>query len=307
LAVPEKTDLVVPGLQDQMAGAWQLAFVLTHNRQAANDAALQAFVDVAGDPPADGRFRIPLLAAVVRITGSTTHRDDKQDDGARRPEVAANFWHLPATQRAVLWLTQEGMDVPQLAPVLALPEDEAGTLVDEAVEWLEATIDQVTGPLCRLEPLVPGYLDGDLPPEQAMEMDEHVPTCPTCQTRIDAREGLAELGPIVDNAVPPPPGGLALRALDRLEEQRAESEAVEESRRSSDWRSLRPLAACCAGLMFLGLLGLGVVRPVASAARTTRLNPSVSTTVAPSPPIVPATAPSTSTTLSPAVTFPTGH
>jgi hypothetical protein len=59
--------------------------------------------------------------------------------------------------------------------------------------------------------------------------------------------------------------------------------------------------------LLLGLLGLGVVRPVASAAKTTPLAPSVTTTVARTPATVPATAPATSTTLSPAVTFPTGH
>jgi hypothetical protein len=291
-----------------MAGAWQLAFVLTHDQEAANDTALQAFVDVAGDPPTDGRFRIPLLAAVVRISGAQTQQKTQDRDGAsRRPEVAANFWHLQAPQRAALWLTQEGMDVPRLATVLAIPEKDAGTLVDEALQWLEANIDQVSGPLCPLEPSVPAYLDGELLPDQAMDMDDHVPTCPTCRARIDAREGLAELGPIVDNAVPPPPGGLALRAFDRLEEQQAQSAAVVESRRFSDWRSLRPLAACCAALLLLGLLGLGVVRPVASAAKTSPFSPSVSTTVAPTPATPPATAPTTSTTLSPAVTFPTGH
>jgi hypothetical protein len=305
-----KMDLVVPGLQDQMAGAWQLAYVLTNDSEGANEAALQAFVDVAGDPPADGHFRIPLLAAVVRITGAEGEPTEPEDEEARLPEVVANFWHLSGKQRAALWLTQEGMEVEELATVLAISTGEAGILVDEALDWLEASIDQVSGPLCPSEPSVPDYLEGALPPDQAMEMDEHVPTCPTCRARIEAIEGLAELGPVVDNAVPTPPAGLALRAFDRWEEELAESAAVAESRRFADWRSTRPLAACCGGLLLLGIIGLGVVKPVASATSkgSAPVVSSVTTTVAPATVpqtiVIPTT---TSTTLAPPVVFPTGH
>jgi hypothetical protein len=309
LAMAEKVELVVPGLQDQLAGAWQLAYVLTDDADAASEASMQAFVDVASDPPEEGHFRIPLLRAVMRIAWADDSPIEPGEEG-RLPEVAANFWHLSGKQRAALWLTQEGMEVGELATVLDISSKEAGVLVDEALDWLEASIDQVSGPLCPFEPSVPAYLHGDLAPEQAMEMDDHVPSCPTCRHRIEAVEGLAELGPVFDSAVPTPPAGLALRAFDRWEEQLAESAAETESRRFADWRSLRPLAACCGGLLLLGVIGLGVVRPVASA--TTKgsgpLAPAVSTTVAPVtvPAIIPAPA-TTSTTLAPPVTFPTGH
>jgi hypothetical protein len=296
-----------------MAGAWQLAYVPTNDTGQANEVSVLAFVDVAGDPPADGHFRIPLLAAVLRITRaeeSPGETDQDQEEAGRRPEVAANFWHLSGQQRAALWLTQEGMAVDELAPVLGVSTREAAALVNEALDCLEASIDQVSGPLCPFEPSVAAYLHGELASDKAIEMDKHLPTCPTCRARIETVEGLAELGPVFDNAVPAPPAGLALRAFDRWGQQLTKSAAAEESRRVSDWRSIRPLAACCGGLLLLGVLGLGLVKPVASATSkgSGPLAPSVTTPVVPAtaPPTVPGPA-TTSTTLSPPVTFPTGH
>jgi hypothetical protein len=301
----EKLELSVPALQDQVAGAWQLAYVLTKSADTATDAAVRAFTQVASTPPPDGRFRIPLLFATRQAAGDGGEAGVTDLD-LDLPTVTAGFWHLPGEERAALWLTQEGLGTEDLSLVLGVSADTATYLVDRAVDWLEVSVDQTSGPLCAREPKLPAYLRGELNRAETASMDRHIARCPTCRPRLEALRELDNLGPAVEMAVPAPPPGLAAQAIDYWKSQEVPEKVEEPPTGILRSPVVRALAACCGGLLLLGVLGMGVVRPVASASPSSP----TTVTVAPSttaPPTVPPTTarPTTSTTVAPPVTFPT--
>jgi hypothetical protein len=297
----EKLELSVPALQDQVAGAWQLAYVLTKDTNAATDAAVRAFTQVASTPPPDGRFRIPLLFATRQAAGDGGEAGETDLD-FDLPTVTAGFWHLPGEERAALWLTQEGLGTEDLGLVLGVSTETAIYLVDRAVDWLEVSVDQTSGPLCAREPKLPAYLQGELNRAETASMDRHIARCPTCRPRLEALRELDDLGPAVEMAVPAPPPGLAAQAIDHWKSQEVPDTTDEPPTGMLRSSAVRALAACCGGLLLLGVLGMGVVRPIASA------SPSgpTSVTVAPSTTTPTTVAPTTtSTTVAPPVTFPT--
>ncbi len=229
------------------------------------------------------------------------------------------LWELPADQRAALWLTEVlDLNDRDLAKVLGLPDDDVGRVATRAARWLDVALDHKSGPLCQHEPKLADYLKGNLPAVEAAEIDDHLPGCPTCTSKAQAYEELDDLAAVLRRAVPNPPTDLATRAADRNDGTRTSpAHAFERTGSTAALPpAVRPLAACCAGLLVIGLVGVGVVRSPKStgpAAGTAKVSSTVQTVLPAASsdvagvPSVPATTsgPATTSTTALTVTFPT--
>lgn len=241
---------VAADLQD----AWRLAYVVVADGELATKAVSKA---VVGAPDDTRLSRVELLESTLRI--SLTRAADSSDTDADSAVTMA-LWRLPAEQRAALWLTTvTELDDSTLGAVLGLTTANAGHIAERAVEWLDVALDHESGPLCEWETELADFADDRLAPEEAKELEEHLPECPTCRTKLRARDELADLKSVLDRAVPTPPAWLATEALGQQESTNGGNgdvglDIVERT------PAVRPLAACCAALLIVAIVGIAIIR-----------------------------------------------
>ena len=258
---PKESAAPAPKERADLDVAWRVAYVVSGDDVVATTETTAAFAEVAasteGEPP-----RIQLLAATVRRT--LERAAENRPEGppvAPGSAVTSALWELPARQRAALWLTEVvGLQDDDLAEVLGLTPDNVEHVAHRAARWLDVALDHKSGPLCQHEPKLADYIDGNLPLVEAAEIDDHLSGCPTCKSKVQAYEELAELPAVLDKAVPQPPTTLGAQAADRGETDTPTSGTERSEDRGPVPPAVRPLAACCAGLLAIGLLGAGVLR-----------------------------------------------
>ena len=96
--------------------------------------------------------------------------------------------------------------------------------------------------------LLDPFVDGELPPETAIRVQEHLDTCPACRGYVD--DALAIHAALEDAQNAPVPDGFTDRVMERVRESTPAKKAPGKSRR---WAQiLVPLAACCAVVILLG-------------------------------------------------------
>jgi RNA polymerase sigma factor (sigma-70 family) len=213
--------------------AWRFAQAVSPNRDSACEAADEAFVRVLrvvrrGRAAAAQNFRAYLLAAVYRNALEALRANGRAEDSseAASPDASDDellgvaFRSLPERWRAALWLTDvEHIAVQDVAPILGVSTAVTGQMVTRARTGLTNRFQQA------------GRAN-DLPDVPAT-----------------LRAGALAL-----------PTGLAEATLARWKRAMAA-----ERRRvipAAGWltdRAPRPLAACAAGLLAMGLIGLGVI------------------------------------------------
>jgi hypothetical protein len=289
--------------------AWRLAYVVVADEALATKAVARAFVDTAP--------RLEFLAATLRISLT---RAAERVDRESASSVTTALWQLRPEQRGALWLaTVNDLDDPSLGAVLGLTATNAGHVARRAAEWLDVALDHESGPLCPDEPRLADFLNGRLPDDEAVEMREHVPGCPTCQTKARVFDELADLKSVLVAAVPEPPEALTVESLRRPGREPSADGAPTLADGWPRTPAVRPLAASCAALLVLGLIGLAVVHPARHGADPAR--PSGVSAVVPGLPTTSATGGVVTSTASlparsaatvaptttgiPAVTFPT--
>ncbi len=239
--------------------AWQLAFVVVVDGELATKAVTKAFIDATPTDSVAAPSRLELLAAAFRI-GLTRAAEspDRESDSA----VTTALWQLPAEQRGALWLAKVNeLDTSALAAVLGLTAPNAGEVAARAAEWLDVALDHESGPLCSEELKLADFIAGHLPADEERAMRRHLPDCHTCQTKERAFEELADLKAVLLAAVPEPPAWLRIETLEHQERNAPTSGTAtlaEDPRRTP---AFRPLAACCAILLIVGLIGMFLIRP----------------------------------------------
>jgi hypothetical protein len=294
--------------------AWRLAYVISGDKMVATTAFAEVATSTFAAPP-----RIELLAATLRRT--LDRAVENRPEGppvAPGSAVTSALWELPARQRAALWLTEVvHLTDDDLAKVLGLAPDNVEHVANRAARWLDVALDHKSGPLCQHEPKLGDYIGGNLPLVEAAEIDDHLAGCATCTSKVQAYEELADLPAVLDKAVPRAPAALAAQAADRRENKTQANGLDQSDARPPVPPAVRPLAACCAGLLAIGLVGVVVLRtpkatsnqgPVSNAPSSGVVpapRPGLSTNGRVVPPGPAATAPSTTSTTAITVTFPT--
>ncbi|MDQ1427641.1 MAG: hypothetical protein QOK39_1117 [Acidimicrobiaceae bacterium] len=248
-------DKLTVDLQD----AWRLSYVVVADGELATRAVSKAYVSAAGGDAASTPSRVELFEAALRISLT---RAAESPDRETTSEVTAALWRLSGQQRAALWLTTVNqLDNSTLGAILGLTAPDAGEVAGRAKEWLDVALDHDSGPLCEFETELADFAEGKLPADEVTEIEDHLPDCPTCATRLRAREELGDLKSILTKAVPEAPPGLTFDVLE-LEER---GDAGEGTATLADGPgrtpALRPLAACCAALLILAVVGIALVRP----------------------------------------------
>jgi len=252
-----------PGRDDKLDvdlhDAWRLAFVVVSDGDLATKAVTKAFVDASPGDATSLPSRVELLEATLRISLTrAAESPDRETDSA----VVAALWLLPAGQRAALWLAKvDQLDNSMLGAVLGLGAPEAGQVARRAGEWLDVALDQDSGPLCEFETELADFIDETLPRDEAKELDEHLPGCPTCRTKLRAREELADLPSVLEGAVPAPPKWLTIEALELAERNDPSDGVATLAEAEGRTPAVRPLAACCVALLIVAVVGIAVVRP----------------------------------------------
>ncbi|MDQ1420565.1 MAG: hypothetical protein QOJ52_2527 [Acidimicrobiaceae bacterium] len=239
--------------------AWQLAFVVVADGDLATKAVTKAFIDATPTDAVSPPSRLELLAAAFRIALTrAADSPDRESDSA----VTTALWQLPAQQRGALWLAKVNeLDTPALAAVLGLTTPNADQVASRAAEWLDVALDHDTGPLCSEELKLADFIAGHLAADEEASMRAHLPDCQTCQTKERAFEELADLKTVLVAAVPEPPAWLTIETLEHQERTaptNGTATLVDTNRRTP---AFRPLAACCAVLLIVGLIGLFLIRP----------------------------------------------
>lgn len=302
-----------------LSAAWRLAYIATGDQATATEATTRAFAQVAARD-AGGAPSPPELLHVTLLHGLRAAADQPHaaPDEDRTSAVTTAMWQLPPNQRAALWLTQvDERDDTELGQILGLSPANAEHVAKRAAGWLDVALDHGSGPLCEHEAQLSAFADGRLPLVEAAEIDDHLPGCPTCQSKLNAFEELADLPVVLSRAVPRPPANLTAEALERPPPEDEPLDAGPTAGGPVSPPAVRPLAVCCAALLALGLLGALILRPARSSRQP------VSTINAPAgvAPVSPggsitgggptttsartSTVKVTTTTLQPAVTFPT--
>jgi anti-sigma factor RsiW len=126
---------------------------------------------------------------------------------------------------------------------------------------LDVALDHESGPLCAQELKLPDFIDGHLPSDESEELADHLPDCETCQTKLRAFEELTDLKAVMVSAVPEPPAWLTIETMEHQERTaptNGTATLAEPGRRTP---AVRPLAACCAALLIIGLIGVFLIRP----------------------------------------------
>ena len=252
------TNPVPPHVDTDLEGAWRLAFVVVADKEVATKAVGRALSELGPGATAVQPMRTDLFATTLRLSLSrAAESPDMEPDSA----VTSALWQLPAQQRAALWLSKvTELDNTTLGIVLGVSAIKAGEVAGRATEWLDVALDHESGPLCQHEAKLADFIDGHLPLVEAAEIDDHLPGCPTCQTKVGAFEALADLKAGLSRAVPDAPGNLEFQARQQQDATPAsdgEASMDDTGRRAP---AVRPLAFCCAGLLVLGLLGVPIVR-----------------------------------------------
>ena len=243
---------------DDLHDAWRLAYVVVADVELASRAVTKAFVEATGGDPAAVPSRVELLEGTLRIslTRAAENPPLKADS-----DVTAALWRLSPEQRAALWLTTvHQTDDATLGAVIGLTSTNAAHVAGRAKEWLDVALDHESGPLCEREVDLDDYARGALGEEEAKAFAEHLPTCPTCRRRLRADKELQDLKGVLDAAVPQPPPGITVDAL-RLEEQLNPDDGIASLAEPARTPALRPLALCCAALLIVGLIAIGVMHP----------------------------------------------
>lgn len=305
-------------LDGDLHDAWRLAFVVVGDGELATKAVTKAFVDASPDDASSLPSRVELLEATLRISLTrAAESPDRETDSA----VVAALWVLPAEQRAALWLAKvDQLDNSMLGAVLGLTAPEAGQVARRAGEWLDVALDHVSGPLCEFETELADYADGTLPSDEATELKEHLPGCPTCRAKLRAREELVDLRTVLAGAIPEAPKGLTIEALELAERTDPSDGLATLADAAGRTPAVRPLAACCIALLVVAIAGIALVRPgrhsadpVSTTDPRTFFQPDLSPTPASGglvgtsaqEPSASATTITITTTSVPAVTFPT--
>jgi hypothetical protein len=148
-----------------------------------------------------------------------------------------------------------------LGAVLGLSAPDAGQVARRSGEWLDVTLDQDSGPLCEFETELADFVDQTLPRSDAKELEDHLPGCPTCRTKLRAREELADLPAVLVGAVPTPPKWLTIEALEQAERNDPSDGMATLADAAGRTPAVRPLAACCAALIVVAAIGIALVRP----------------------------------------------
>jgi hypothetical protein len=293
---------LLPDLEGDLDIAWRLAYVMLVDESAAADAARQAFAHTVGNDSIEDADRIHLLATTMRLTADRAGEGPDVD----RPLVSA-FWRLPVDQRAALWLSAvERLEDTELAEVLGVSPTNASHLASEAKDWIEVVMEGTSGPLCPQETNLADYLQGGMGASRAAALRRHIRTCPTCRSRVESYEEFADLKDVLRNALPDAPETLTTGALDEFNEEDGYPVIdLDDPRRPALPIPVRWLAGCCAGLLLLGFVGLGVIHRASSSGGTAHNVPSVSTTLPGNEPTTTAPPASTPNAPAPPVTFPT--
>jgi hypothetical protein len=262
-------------LTADLRDAWQLSYVVVADRELATKAVSKAYVSAAAADATSTPSRVELLEAALRISLT---RAAPSPDCETTSAVTAALWRLSGQQRAALWLTTVNqLDNSTLGAVLGLTAPDAGEVAGRAGEWLDVALDHDSGPLCEFETELADFSEGKLPADEVKEMEDHLPDCPTCATRLRAREELTDLKGVLTKAVPEAPAGLTFDVLE-LEER---GEASEGSATLADGPgrtpAIRPLAACCVALLLLAVAGIALVRPSQSGGDPVRTTDSEAT------------------------------
>ncbi len=250
------------GSDDTVAGhlhdAWQLAFVVVADGDLSTKAVTKAFIDVSPeDVASSGPSRLELLATTLRI--SLTRAADNPDRESASAVTTA-LWQLPAEQRAALWLAKVNqLDNASLGTVLGLTSINAGHVASRAAEWLDVALDHESGPLCPEEGRLTDLRGGRLPAAEAAEMRAHLPDCPTCRTKMRAFEELADLKAVLVAAVPEPPPWLTIETLEHQERNPNTNGSATLMESAGRIPAVRMLAACCAALLLVGVIGIRLV------------------------------------------------
>jgi hypothetical protein len=239
--------------------AWQLAFVVVADGDLATKAVTKAFIDATPTDSVSPPSRLELLAATFRI-GLTRAAEspDRESDSA----VTTALWQLPAEQRGALWLAKVNeLDTSALAAVLGLTTPNASEVASRAAEWLDVALDHESGPLCSEELKLADFIAGHLPSDEEAAMRRHLPDCHTCSSKERAFEELADLKTVLVAAVPEPPAWLAIETLEHQERTAPTNGTATLAEAGRRTPAFRPLAACCAVLLIVGLIGVFLIRP----------------------------------------------
>ncbi len=242
--------------------AWRLAFVVVADAELATRAVSKAvFGHSSGEPgdPVTLPEPLDLLEATLRISLTRAAENPDRDSESA---VTTALWQLPPQQRAALWLAKVNeFDNVALGTLLGLTPVNASHVAARAAEWLDVALDQESGPLCSHEVELDDFMHDQLPPDEAAEMRAHLPTCPTCRTKMRAFDELDDLKAVLTRAVPKPPAGLTMATLEQQQRPEPSSTPANLDEPVRRTPAVRPLVACCIALFVMGLIGIKVVGP----------------------------------------------
>lgn len=236
--------------------AWRLAYLLVADRDRASTVVRRAYTEASAAGEGEAPPRLGLLTATFRIGLAESAAAPDLDSPSA---VTAALWQLAPEQRGALWLSRvNGLDDTALGIVLGVTADNASHIATRAAEWLDVTLDHDSGPLCPDEARLADFLTDQLPAEEAAEMREHVPGCPTCRAKAQAFEELANLPVVLTAAVPEPPSDLTDAALGQPDPKAVKGGSAR-AKPGPRVPAVRVLALCCTALLILGLVGLRLV------------------------------------------------
>jgi len=180
-----------------LQAAWRLSYIAIGDQALATQATTRAYAQLAAAHPDTSPSYRDLLATTLRTSlRAAAGAPGAAPDEVRGSAVTTAMWQLPPNQRAALWLTQvEELDDEDLGFVLGLSPANAEHVAVRAAGWLDVALDHGSGPLCQHEPKLSDFLAGNLPLVEAAEIDDHLPGCPTCLSKVNAFEELADLHP----------------------------------------------------------------------------------------------------------------
>lgn len=109
----------------------------------------------------------------------------------------------------------------------------------------------------QVRPLLSDMLDGDLTPDRAAMVTDHIASCLSCQSRLHALNHMSAMFKASDLALPPP--GFTARVMSRLQDREAAARASAPPTLAWSAAAAMMLAAIAVAVMALGLAsGAGV-------------------------------------------------